>query len=207
VKRIAFYYDVVCPYAYLASTQIDALAARAGAVLEYRPFLLGGVFKAIGAPQVPMSAMNIAKARHNRLDMDRWAARFRVPLVMPETHPNRTVDALRAILASGDIPLATRALFHAYWVDALDLSEPGVVASALDRAGLGGDEAVRRAGEARIKDELRERTDQAVNEGIFGAPSFVVLTHVKQLFWGQDRLEHVEKALSGWAPPVGEGPR
>lgn len=206
MKRIAFYYDVACPYAYLASTRIDALAARAGARLEYRPFLLGGLFKAIGAPDVPMSAMSPAKARHNRLDMDRWAARFGVPLVMPETHPNRTVRALRAILASGDIERATHALFRAYWVGGLDVSDPLVITAALDGAGLRGAAAVRRAEGDPIKDELRERTAQAVSEGVFGAPSFVVETHVKQLFWGQDRLEHVEKALAGWAPRVGSGP-
>ena len=92
--ELVFYYDVVCPYAYLASTQIEALAARTGATLRWRPILLGGVFKSIGRDEGTMPA---PKARLNFLDMHHQAAEAGVPLTMPPDHPRRTVSAMRLL--------------------------------------------------------------------------------------------------------------
>jgi 2-hydroxychromene-2-carboxylate isomerase len=200
VKRVELYYDYSCPYAYLASTQIEALCARTSATLEWRPMLLGGVFRALGGPDTPVLAP--AKARLNLLDMNRWADWWGVPFVMPPTHPNRTVLALRATLAAdGQIPRAARALFHAYWGLGRDLSRPEVVREALDGAGLDGAALVQRAEDAAIKDALRARTDEAVARGVFGAPTlFVTVDGKTESFWGQDRLHFVEKALGGALP-------
>lgn len=203
MKRVDFFYDFSCPYAYLASTQIEALCARASAELGWRPMLLGGVFQALGVPQVPTEAMAPAKARLNDLDMRRWAAHFGVPLVMPPSHPNRTVLALRATIAAGEaeIPRASKALFRAYWAEGRDISKPEVVREALDQAGLDGASLVAQAEEPSVKEALRARTDEAIAHGVFGAPSFVVTAPgvAGDLFWGQDRLAFVEKALGGWS--------
>lgn len=207
VKRVDFHYDFSCPYAYLASTQIEAVAARGGAELGWRPMLLGGVFRAVGAPDQPR--MIPAKARQNHLDMHRWADHFGVLLVMPPGHPNRTVLALRATLAAatGDVPRASHALFRAYWVLGRDLSRPEVVREALDEAGLDGAALVARAEDQPIKDALRARTDAAVALGVFGAPSFVVTGaepgEEGALYWGQDRLFLVERALGVQASHLG----
>lgn len=199
MTRVDFFYDFACPYAYLGHTQIEGSCARTGAELVWRPFLLGGVFRAIGAPDSPMTTMSPAKLRHNTLDMFRWADHFGVPLRMPETHPNRTLLALRAALASEDLPRASKALFAAYWVEGLDVSLPEVVAEALSGAGFDGKALVGRAEDPAIKEELKRRTDEAARAGVFGAPTFVV--HVPgaepELFWGQDRLHFVERALGG----------
>ena len=104
-KRVEFWFDFSCPYAYLASTKVEAMAARAGAALEVRPMLLGGVFKARGVPQNLSATLNPAKARHNLDDMRRGAQRAGVELNMPAAHPMRTVEALRCVLAAG-IPWA-----------------------------------------------------------------------------------------------------
>jgi 2-hydroxychromene-2-carboxylate isomerase len=206
VKRVDFFYDFSCPYAYLAHTQIEAVCERAGAELVWRPMLLGGVFQAVGTVQVPFAVMSTSKARHNAFDMMRWADHFNVPLTMPPMHPNRTVLALRATLAAGEaIPRASKALFAAYWVLGRDLSQPAVVREALDRAGLDGGALVARAEDPQIKAALRARTDEAVARGVFGAPAFIVTAPgvAGDLFWGQDRLDFVEKALGGWSAPRG----
>ena len=210
MKRVDFFYDFACPYAYLAHTQIEALCARTGAELVWRPFLLGGVFRALGTPDVPAAMMPAPKARLNLLDMHRWALAFGVPLVMPETHPNRTVLALRAAIASDDLPRASKALFHAYWALALDLSRAEVVRDALDRAGFDGAALVAAAEEESNKQALRRRTDEAIAAGVFGAPACVVTVVPERdgdpaalpgaLFWGQDRLAMVERALGGEPP-------
>ena len=206
MKRVDFFYDFSCPYAYLAHTQIEALCARAGAELVWRPMLLGGVFKAVGTVQVPFASMIPTKARHNAFDMLRWAEHFDVPLTTPPTHPNRTVLALRATLAAdAEIPRASKAIFAAYWARGRDVAEPAVVREALDGAGLDGAGLVARAEDPAIRADLRARTDEAVARGVFGAPAFVVTAPgvAGDLFWGQDRLDFVEKALGGWSVKEG----
>lgn len=200
VPVVHFWFDLVCPYAYLAHLRIEALCARRGVRLVHRPMLLGGVFRAIGSPDVPMDAMSDARRRMNALDLARWAARHGMPLVEPAGHPRRTVLALRAALASGEaLPVATRALFAAYWAGGRDIADPGVVERALTGAGLDGAALVTAASSPAVKDRLRAATDAAVAAGVFGAPSFTVVTERgAQLFWGQDRLDFVERALDGW---------
>jgi 2-hydroxychromene-2-carboxylate isomerase len=206
--HVEIYFDFSCPFAYLASTQIEALCARAGAALVWRPMLLGAVFRGAGQPDEPMRAMSPAKTRHNLLDIHRWAERRGVPLTMPAGHPMRTVRALRALLAVSEPrwPAVIHALYRAYWQrgDGFDSAE--TVAAALAEAGL--DQAAIAAALAAnddpaIKDELRRRTDEAVARGVFGAPAMFV--HVDDLerpemFWGQDRLHMVEAMLAGWRP-------
>ena len=91
-KRARFFYDVVCPYAYLASTQVEELACDVGVEIEWVPMLLGGVFRAHDAPQVPAAHMSPAKARMNGLDLERWSSRWGVPFSFSGHHPQRTVE-------------------------------------------------------------------------------------------------------------------
>lgn len=195
--RVDFYFDVVCPYAYLAHTQIERVAE--GADLVYKPILLGGLFRVIGAGDGPMPGMAASKARLNLIDMHRWADRFQVPLRMPNAHPRRTVLAMRAILASGDVPRAAKELFRRYWRDGLDLANEEVVADALDSAGFDGRAVVARAGEPSIKDALRAAVDEAAEAGAFGVPTFVIHREgaTPALVWGQDRLHFVSAAIEG----------
>ncbi len=199
-KSVDFFYDLSCPYAYLAHTQIEALCERADSALVWKPFLLGGLFRLLGSSIDPNVGMPAAKARMTLRDMQRWAEHFGVPLVRPPEHPCRTVLALRSILVSGDIARATKALYRAYWVKGLDVGRAPVVRESLDEAGFDGEALLLRAESPGIKAELHARTSEAKEAGVFGAPAFVVSGpggH-RALFWGQDRLPFVEKALSGW---------
>lgn len=193
-RRVELWYDVVCPYAYLASTQIDRVAEEAGAAVDWRPFLLGGVLQAVGTSDDAMRQMSRPRLHHNWLDMHRWAEWFDVPLEMPAAHPRRTVLAMRTVLAAGEQGrvAVSRALFDAYWARGEDVADADVVARALDRGGLDGSSLVRRASDPAIKQELRDRTDEAIRRGVFGAPTMFV---GDRMFWGQDRLSFVQRAL------------
>ena len=213
MKHVDFFYDFACPYAYLAHDRVDAACARGGATVRWRPFLLGGVFRAIGTPDMPAAHMHASKARMNLLDMHRWAAFLGVPFQMPATHPNRTVMALRAAMASEDLVRASKALFAAYWAEGLDVSQPQVVRAALDRAGFDGAALVAAAEQPAVKDALRAATDEAIAAGVFGAPAFVVTIRdepgredAEELFWGQDRLALVEELLAGGPAAAEEAP-
>ena len=192
---LELYWDFSSPFAYLGSTQADALAKRTGATLVWRPMLLGAVFKAIGSPDVPMSTWSDAKRTHTMLDMQRWAAHWEVPFRFPSRFPMSTVKALRVWLA---LPAARRdafrkAVFRAYWIDGLAPSDEKTMRDVLGAAGHDASAILAKLDDA--KDDLRRRTDEAIALGIFGAPAFVV---GDQLFWGQDRMHFVERALGGW---------
>jgi 2-hydroxychromene-2-carboxylate isomerase len=191
-----FWFDYSCPYAYLGSTQIAGMASRMGATLNLQPMLLGGVFKASGTPQNMMAALSPPKARHNGLDMHRWAAHLGVPLRLPEAHPMRTVEALRATLATGVDPAVVRGFFDAYWVEGRAPSDPATMRAVLAAAGHDADAVLARIDAPEVKDDLRARTARAIALGIFGAPSIVV--DGEHMYWGQDRMDLIEHPI---APP------
>jgi 2-hydroxychromene-2-carboxylate isomerase len=196
MERVTFYYDVVCPYAYLASTQIEDVAARAGAAIDWEPVLLGGIFRAVGQQDVPARAMPPAKQHLNLLDMKRYAAYYGVPLTLHPRHPLRSLDAMRFLhTVAGDERVAlTKALYQAHFVANRDISDRAILADYGD---------ISRLDSPDIKDALRAATDRAVADGAFGVPSFVVEQQGRRfLFWGQDRMHFVEKALGGWPVPV-----
>jgi 2-hydroxychromene-2-carboxylate isomerase len=205
---LELWFDFSCPYAYLASR----LASRFKTEIDWRPMLLGGVFRGIGAGDGPMATLSAAKALHNIRDMHRWAAHFGVPFQMPAAHPMRTVRALRTLLAlpHSRWPQAIEAIYAAYWQRAEDVTNDDVIARALEGAGVSRDDiasAQARADDPAIKDELRARTDEAIALGIFGAPAWILRRPTGPLlFWGQDRLDFVEAALAGWDPETGPPP-
>jgi len=196
--RIELFFDVACPYAYLASTQLEGLVARTGADLSLRPMLLGGLFREIGQVDDPNRAMSDARVAHGLRDLARWAERFGAPLRMPAAHPRRTVLAMRAITAA-DEPTARacamHALFAAYWVRAEDVAQPSVVRASLERAGLDGARLLELAGTASVKEQLFATTHEAAERGVFGVPTFFVGRDGSEpeMFWGQDRLDWVEE--------------
>ena len=188
------WFDFSCPYAYLASRRANQL----GVVIDWRPMLLGGVFRGIGTGDGPMATLGPAKARNNLADMVRWAAAWGEPFQMPAAHPMRTVRALRVLLGlpHSRWPQAIEAIYAAYWQRAEDVTSDAVIRAALSGIPQGiVDAAFEAADSEAIKDELRRRTDEAISLGIFGAPGWVSRS---RLIWGQDRMAWVEAMLAGW---------
>jgi 2-hydroxychromene-2-carboxylate isomerase len=200
VTTLDFWFDYSCPYAYLGSTQVEALARRTGATLTFCPMLLGGVFRAIGAPQNMMDVLSPPKARHNLNDMHRWAEYFGVPFKLPMGHPFRTVEALRATLVTRCDPNVIHGFYRAYWIEGQKPSDPATLRAVLSAAGHDADQVLARLQDDDVKDDLRRRTDEAIALGIFGAPSFIV--NKMHLYWGQDRIDFVAQALTA---PVATG--
>lgn len=199
MKEVSFFFDFSSPFAYLASTQIESVAARAGASVRYRPFLLGALFKALGGPDVPLFSMPPVKQRHARDDMFRWADFHGVPLKFPTRFPMNTVKALRMILQLPEPQRAPllHAIFAAYWTNDRDINDDAELVELATSVGLDGANLVAGTKDDAVKAQLKSATDEAVKLGLFGAPTFMV---GDLLFWGQDRLAFVEKALQGWRP-------
>jgi 2-hydroxychromene-2-carboxylate isomerase len=194
-QSLDLWFDYTCPYAYLASLAAPALAARMGVSLRYRPLLLGGIFRAVNVPQNLFRARGAVRSAYEAADLARWAHRFGVPLTIPAGHPMRSVEALRATLVTGVDPAVVRGFYRAYWVEGRSISEPDVMAAVLREAGHDGDAVLARIGLPDIKEELKQRTDEALAHGVFGVPAWLV--DGEHLYWGQDRLAFVE----GVRPP------
>ena len=194
-KSVEFFFDFGSPTSYLAYTQLPKLAAECGADVNWRPMLLGGVFKATGNAS-PVTVP--AKGRWMFDDMARWAKRYAVPLVHNPHFPVNTLTLMRA--ATGlqmarphDFGAYCDAVFNAMWQQQQNLGDADVLAATLSQAGLDTPALLALATQADVKARLIAVTDEAVARGVFGAPTFFV---GGQMFFGQDRLEFVREALS-----------
>jgi len=194
-KTVEFFYDFGSPTVYLAATQLPAIAAAVGATIDWRPMLLGGVFKSTGN-QSPVVVP--AKAAYMNNDLKRFAKRYGVPFRFNPHFPINTLALMRGAVAYQDDVVASStyrdAIFMAIWVEARNLNEPDVIGQVLSDAGLDPAELMNRIGQQTVKDQLIANTEEAVNRGVFGAPTFFV---GEQMFFGQDRLDFVADALSG----------
>ena len=186
-KQIDFYFDLVSPYSYIASMLIDDVARRVNAKVSWKPFLLGGVFKAVGTTEAP--GLHPAKKPYLLKDLQRLSGHLKIPIKMPPDFPVRTVLAMRTLCGfiADEIPQAANTLYKAYWVNNKDIADPDVVISLVGR------DAVEQAGMQEIKDKLFQSTDEAVQRGAFGAPTFFV---EDEMFFGHDRLPLLEIHLS-----------
>ena len=187
-KQIDFYFDLVSPYSYIASMLIDDVAHRGNAKVSWKPFLLGGVFKAVGTTDPP--GLHPIKKPYLLKDLHRLSKHLKIPITMPPDFPVRTVLAMRTLCGfnADEIPQAANTLYKAYWVNNKDIADPDVVGSLVGR------EAVERAGMQEIKDALFQSTEEAVRLGAFGAPTFFVKD---EMFFGHDRLPLLELHLNG----------
>ena len=194
-KTVDFFYDFGSPTVYLAATQLPMLADQVGATIDWRPILLGGIFKLTGN-QSP--AVIAAKAAYMNDDLERFAKRYGVPFNWNPHFPINTLALMRGAVAYQDDGIASStyrdAIFTAIWVEAQNMNEPDVIYQVLTDSGLDPAELMDRIGHQAVKDQLLANTEQAVNRGVFGAPTFFV---GEQMFFGQDRLDFVTEALSG----------
>lgn len=191
-KSVEFFFDFGSPTAYLAWTQLPAIAERAGARLVRRPMLLGGVFKATGNAS---PAAVPAKALYMNRDLARFAKRYGVALNFNPFFPINTLTMMRGAVAAEDAGLAREydtAMFRAMWVEERNMGEQAEVAAVLASIGWDAADFAARIGSDSVKERLKANTEEAIARGAFGAPTFFV---DGELFFGQDRLDFVAAAL------------
>jgi len=194
-RTVEFFYDFGSPAAYLAFSQLPHLCADVGAQLVWRPMLLGGVFQATGnrsPADVP------AKGKYMNADLRRHAARYDVPFRHNPNFPINTLLLMRGATAvqmhrPASFDAYHRAVFAAMWVDGRNMGDAAVIGAVLAEAGLDPAAVLAMAGQQDVKDRLKAVTAEAVERGVFGAPTMLV---GDQLFWGQDRLDFVREALA-----------
>ncbi|OLF52304.1 2-hydroxychromene-2-carboxylate isomerase [Pseudomonas chlororaphis] len=194
-KTVEFFFDLGSPTSYLAYTQLPKICAQTGSQLVYQPMLLGGVFKVTGNAS-PISIP--AKGRYMLQDLARYARRYEVPLAFNPHFPINTLLLMRAVTGMQlrhpqRFVAFIDCLFRALWVDKRNLNDQATVAAVLSEGGFDPLEVLALTNDEEVKNTLKDKTEQALQRGVFGAPSMFV---DNQLFFGQDRLDFVLEALS-----------
>jgi 2-hydroxychromene-2-carboxylate isomerase len=195
MPTLDFWFDFASTYSYPAAMRIAPLAATAGVRVQFRPFLLGPIFKAQGWDTSPFN-LYPAKGRYMWRDLGRLCADLGLPFRQPEPFPQPSLLAARVAL----VGLAEswgeefcRAVFRAQFGEAARIDDLATMARLLASLDVTPDDVLATARSEPIKARLRDETQSAQQLGIFGAPTFV--TADGELFWGNDRLE---RALA-WA--------
>ena len=196
---IDFYFDFSSPYGYFASVGIDALAAKYGREVTWRPFLLGAAMKITGGAPLPSLPM---KGDYARRDFARSAKFFGVEYRLPSVFPIASQAPTRAFywLNRTDPKRAkalAAALYRAYFVDDVNISNPEDAIAVCARCGLNAEEVRAALNDPGIKEQVKAEVDQAIARGAFGSP-FIVIDD--EAFWGSDRLQQIERWLAsgGW---------
>jgi 2-hydroxychromene-2-carboxylate isomerase len=189
MQDIDFWYEFASTYSYPTAMRIEQRAADAGIRVQWRPFLLGPIFKELGWNDSPFN-IYAAKGRYMWRDLARVCERQGLPLALPPVRfPQNGLKAARLALVGarqGWAPAFSRAVFTANYAEQKDISDDAVLRAILDGLGVVADSALAAANTPENKQALQAQTEEAKAWGLFGAPSFTV---GDELFWGNDRLE------------------
>ncbi len=196
---IDFYFDFSSPYGYLASTRIDAIAAKHGRAVHWHPILLGAVFKVTGGAPLPSLPL---KGDYAKFDIPRCARLFGLPFQFPTKFPIATQAAARLTVWAQSFDQAraktlASALYRAYFAEDRDITNPEVCGDVAAACGFDRARAIAAINDQAVKDKLKTEMDQAMARSVFGSPYIIV---DGEPFWGADRLDHVDRwlATGGW---------
>jgi 2-hydroxychromene-2-carboxylate isomerase len=195
---VEFFFDCSSPWTWLGFHRMQPLAAGLGVDVDWRPFLVGGVFNAIN-PSVYHSREHPvpAKQAYQRKDLADWAMHCGLRIAWPPSiFPVNSVKAMRACLVAAEqdrlVPLATL-VFEAYWSDDRDIADDAVLRDLIGRAGLDPARVMARIADPVIKDRLRANTEELIARGGFGSPT--VFVDRQDMYFGNDRLPLVAEAI------------
>ena len=196
---VEFFYDYSSPWTYLAFTKIDGICVKYGAELEWRPFLVGGVFNAVNPSVYEFREKGVpAKLNYMAKDVKDWARYYDLEITMlPSVFPVNSAKALRGALVALEhpgkfLPYSYR-VFETYWSEDQDISQDNVLENIIADVGLDVDEYFEKIRRQDYKDQIRVNTDEVIKRGGFGTPTIYVNSDL--MFFGNDRLVLVEEEL------------
>ena len=182
-KSIDFYFDIISPYSYLAHKKIITLKKKIN--FNYKPILVGGLhnLQGITAPAFIKSKLN-----HMINDCILFAKKDNIEFIWNSKFPINSLSLMRGYLfiEHDKKELYLDIMFDGYWKDNLDLSKEENLIKLLKKCNIDDKIFFEGIKDSKIKDDLKSVTEEAHNNDIFGAPTFVVNN---KIFWGQDRLE------------------
>lgn len=191
---VEFYFDFSSPNAYFGYVQMGRLRAELGFELDVKPVFLGAIMNELET--TPPGLQNRPKSDYLLMDLRRWATFYDISFTFPDDFPVDSLGALRGYLVLEDdrpevLDSYVESVFRAVWCDNRDPSDPSVLRECLPE-GIEEDRFSERIDTDEVKEELKRRTDEALDRGVFGCPMIYV---DEEPFWGKDRMELVEAQL------------
>lgn len=201
--EIDYYFAPQSPWSYLGHQRFWDVARDAGARINVLPVDLGGkVFPVSGG--LPLGKRAPQRQAYRLVELKRFSEWLDAPLnPTPKYFPVAGDDAARLIVAADEAEgsdAAMRiagALMRAVWVDELNIADEATLARLLAKCGLP-EALLERAHSQAVAERYERDTQRAIDAGVFGAPSYVI---DGEIFWGQDRLEFVERRLRRGSTP------
>ncbi len=194
---IEFYFDCSSPWTYLAFSEILALSKRQDIKVFWKPILVGGVFNSVNQDVYEFRKKpNPLKLSYSNDDLNLWSKIRGISISFPEVFPVNSVKAMRGCLyANKENKLAEFAdnVFQAYWSEGKDISQEDLLLGIAKNSNLNTAEFKKFITSQEAKDLLIQNTDELIERGGFGSPTFF---YKEKMFFGNDRLHLLEKAIT-----------
>lgn len=196
MRQIDYYFWINSDWAYLGADRLEEIAGRHGVRIAYRPVDLLDVYARTGG--IPLPQRSAARQAYREEELRRWIKRLSIPLNLTPRHMCPDGDmASRFTIAADQLGHAVaplyKAILHAQWCAEQDISDPDVVLRVARDLGMPAQNIMQRALTPEVEAAYRGNTNEAVALGVFGSPTYVL---DGELFWGQDRLDFLDQALS-----------
>jgi 2-hydroxychromene-2-carboxylate isomerase len=193
---IDYYFTPQSPWTYLGHARFAALAKSTGATVRVRPVDLGAVFPVSGG--LPLGKRAPQRQAYRLVELARFSRQLDIPLnPTPKFFPVAADDAAKLIIAV-DLHDGTDAamklcgaVFAAVWVQERNIADPKVLEALVGECALSAKRCEQSQSQT-VQERYEDYTQQAIEAKVFGAPSYVI---GGEIFWGQDRLDFVERAL------------
>ncbi|MEL6690926.1 MAG: 2-hydroxychromene-2-carboxylate isomerase [Pseudomonadota bacterium] len=195
MAHIDYYFSTISPYTYLAGTRMEEVAAKHGATITYKPLDIITLFARTGgtAPKDRHPARQEYRAQELVRQADKLGMAFNLKPAHWPTNPAPSSYAfIAAIKAGGDLGALVHAFTRACWAEEKDIAEDSVIRECLSAAGF--DPALADSGLLAGAEAYAQNLEDGVNAGAFGAPFYI--TDDGARFWGQDRIEDLDRHLS-----------
>ena len=185
-KVFEFFFDFASPYTFIAHKKIIQFEKEKTINVKYKPVLLGGLLKLAG---IKANADIPIKAKYMIRDCKISAEKNNIVFKFNNYFPILTLNLMRCVIVAerkGFERNFINKVFEAIWIDGLNLNDSSILEKLLKNLEINPKVFLTDASDQKIKDDLKKRTEDAYNKGIFGLPTFMVNN---KIFWGQDRLE------------------
>lgn len=194
---VDYYFATISPWMYLGHARFTELVHQHRATVHVKPANFGDVFPASGG--LPLSKRAPQRQAYRLVELERWRKHLGVPLNLhPKFFPANGDLAARWIIAANDVSgeqgmALTGAIAHALWAEDRDIADQETLAVIAHGIGLDAQSLSDRAATDAIAARYAANTKEAIDRGVFGAPSYVI---DGEIFWGQDRLDFVARKLA-----------
>lgn len=199
--KVEFHFDFGSPNAYLAHRVIPSIESRTAVKFEYKPVLIGGVFKATNNVSPMVSLQGIKnKPEYNAIETARYLVKHKIENYKSNPFfPINTLQIMRGAIYAQQAGFGVEyiaAAFRAMWEDQVNMAEADEIIRILTAADLPAAEILNAVSDPQIKQKLIDNTNESVTRGAFGSPTFFV---GDEIYFGKDKLVEVEEAISSLA--------